>query len=402
MVFIKMSKRLERIKGARSISDILDVVSEIAYEFKNSAAIVKRLVSSISAEMVFDARKTTAPAKVVDATYVPPKLSDLKTHIDVVNKLYDNVLELDSAEALVKQAFAGHKKQAAALAAIKSLKSDIDNSLNDAFDALNGIAQAHQPKKFEAFADKVIGELISLLPIKAYDKLGRIVYAAPDSTDKTLIHFCEYVSIEGLKNTQGFKYDIYYVMLTGVVNKDGSMQYYINGLPDFKPPTKYPLGAEVPTIDRAKRQLALLLDHNDFVVDFEKKPLPLDTERANTSGITSLKGVESVKIENDELLVTLNPSVKTERMAETIALDVLARLNGIVGAKKNSNVFQRKLVMRGGKKTLKFILVPNMDKRADFSLQRLDEASELLGLSDKQKAALRFALQHPGVAPTRA
>jgi hypothetical protein len=391
-----MTKRLEKIKSARSIGDILDVVSEIAYEFKNSSAIINRIVDSLSAEIVFDSRKTSNPAaKSPDKTYVAPKLSELKTHLDVVNKLYDNILELEAAEALVKQSFSGHRKQPAALAAIRALREDIDNSLGDAFDALKDIAQKHKPKKFTAFTDAVTGVLIDSLPAKSYSKMDvRHTYVAPDATDRSLMHFCHYICIEGLKNSDGYMYDLYYVIITGVVTKEGAMTYYLNSMPNFKAPGKYPLGKEVKTLEEAKRHLQMLLDHNKFLVDLQKMPLPVTDDRANTSGIKNIKGVNSVKVVEDELVVELEPTVKTERVAEGIRLEVQALLNTILGIKKNSTTLQHKFTKRGTKAFLRFILVPNLDQRAKFSLHGLDDAATVLGLSDEQKAALRFALQH--------
>jgi hypothetical protein len=387
-----MSKRLDKIKAARSINEILEVVSDIAYEFKNSSAVVSRIVSSLSASLVMDVRDTK-PSKQVDTEFKAPKLADLKKHVDVVHKMYDNVLELDAAEAMIKQSFAGNKKLPAALAAIKDLKRDIDDSINDAFDALGAIAAKHVPTKLSKLVDSLTSHIIDVLPTKTYKNVFRQLYVIPDPTSSGIFHFCDYIGIEGLKNDQGFTYDQYYVVVTGVVQKNGVMTFHVNGLPDFKAPGRYPLGKEVLDIAAAKKHVNLLLDHNNFVTDFEKKPMPIDTERAAGAGFTNIKGVDSVKVVDDELLVILKPDA-TERQIKSLELDVRARLNSVVGARKNDTVFQSKLVRNGSRRALKFILVPNVGRKMDVSLQKLDEVSELMNLTDKQKAALRFALYH--------
>ena len=387
-----MSKRLDKIKAARSINEILDVVSDIAYEFKNSSAVVDRIVSSLSASIVMDVRNTK-PSKSIDTEFKAPKLADLKKHVDVVHKMYDNVLELDAAEAMIKQSFAGNKKLPAALAAIKDLKRDIDNSINDAFDALGAIAAKHVPTKLSKLVDSVTSHVIDVLPTKTYKNVFRQLYVIPDPTSSGIFHFCDYIGIEGLKNEQGFTYDQYYVIVTGVVQKNGVMTFFINGLPDFKAPGRYPLGKEVLDIAGAKKHVNLLLDHNNFVVDFEKKPMPIDTDRAANAGFTSIKGVDSVKVVDDELLVILTADA-TDRQIKSLELDVRARLNSLVGARKNDTVFQSKLVRNGSRRALKFILVPNVGRKMDVSLQKLDEVAEMMNLTDKQKAALRFALHH--------
>lgn len=391
-----MNKRIEKIKGARSLNDVLDVVSDIAYEFKNSSAIVNKLVSSLSAEIVMDMRDTRASKEArkasVQENFKAPALADLKKHTDVVNRLHDNVLELDAAEAMIKQSFAGHKKLAPALKAIKELKADIDASLNDAFDALEAVAEKHVPSKLARTTDALVGHLIDVLPAKTYKDVFKSLYVVPDK-ESGQFQFCSYLGIEGLKNLQGFTYDQYYFIVTGVINKQGVMRMYINGLPNFKIPGSYPLGKEFADTNAAKKQINLLLDHNNFVVDHEKLPMPVDEQRAKTAGFTNIKGVESVEVKEDEFIAVLQPGI-TDRAANLVVQDLLARLNSIVGATKNDKVFQYKPVRRGTKKAIKIILVPNIGRKMNLSLQQLDEVAEQLGMSDRQKSAMRFALQH--------
>lgn len=385
-----MSKRLDKIKAARNINEILDVVSDIAYEFKNSSAVVSKLVASLSATLVMDVRNKTP--KTIDTDFKPPKAAELKKHVDVVNKLYDNVVELDAAEAMVKQSFAGNKKQAAALAAIRDLKRSIDDSINDAFDALGAIATKHVPTKFAKLTDAITSHLLDHLPSTSYKDIFRQLYVVPDPTESGFFHFCEYIGIDGLKNAQGFEYAAYYIVVTGVVEKTGVMKFHVNGLPDFKVPGRYPVGREVLDLSGAKKHIDMLLDHNNFVVDHERRPMPIDGDRATTAGFTSLPGVASVKIDDDALIAVLKSGLSAEQIAQA-NVEIRARLSSIVG-RKSGTLFQSKLVRNGSKQALKFILVSDVGKKMNISLQRLDEVSELMGLTDRQKTALRFALQN--------
>lgn len=388
------SKRLEQIKKARSLNDIMSVIDDIAFEFKNSQAVVGRLINSLSAEISFDTRGTRPRTKVIDKEFVAPKAAVLQKHVDVVNKLYANVLELDAAEAMVKQAFVGNKKQPGALKAIAELKASVDASINDAFDALQEIANKHLPTGMTKFVDDVTSYIIDSLDAKTYKDVFRQVYVTYDPEDKDLLHFSQYIGIEALKTTEGFTFDQYYIVVTGVVDKEGRMTYYINSFPDFKVPGKYPIGKEVANIDAAKKRVSLLLSHNDFAVTADKLPMPIDDERAKTSGLTTLKGVEKVTVLNDELVVTLDTSVATEAATQKILLAVMARLNSIAGTARSSKIFTYKMSKVRGKRTIKFILVPNVDKSTrHINLEKLDEAAEFLNLTDTQKKAMRFALQ---------
>lgn len=389
------SKRLEKIKKARSLNDVLDVIKDIAFEFKNSQAVVGRLISSLSAEISFDARGTRPRAKVVDTKFVAPKAAELQKHTAVIDKLYANVLELDAAEAMVKQAFAGHKKQKAALAAIADLKADVDASINDAFDALQEIANKHLPASMTKFVDGVTEYLLDVVDSKTFKDIFRQTYVTFDQEDKAALHFSEYIGLEGLKTTSGFTFDQYYVVVTGVINKTGAMTYYVNSFPDFKVPGKYPIGKEVADLNAAKKHIAILLAHNDFAVTGDKLPLPVDDSRAKNSGITSLKGVEKVAVVDDELIVSLAPTVKTDTMVNKIVIEIMARLKSILNNRTSKNIFTYKVSTVKGKKTIKFILVPNTDRSTkDINLDRLHEVSDFMGLTPAQQKALKFALVH--------
>jgi hypothetical protein len=388
------SKRLEKIKKARSLNDIMDVVNDIAFEFKNSQAVVERLLGSLSAEISFDARGKRPRAKVQDVKFVAPKASDLQKHITVIDKLYANVLELDSAEAMVKQAFVGNKKQPAALKAIAELKASIDPIINDAFDALQEIANKHLPAGMSKFVDDLTSYIIDRLDAKSYKDVFRQVYVTYDPEDKDLLHFSEYIGIENLKTSSGFTFDQYYIVVTGVIDKSGNLTYYVNSFPDFKVPGKYPVGKETPTIDAAKKRVDLLLSHNEFIVIGDKLPMPVTDERAKTSGLSTIKGVKKASVVDDELIINWDRAViKTDAAKQKMIIDIMARLNAIVNSRASRKIFTYKL--DNVARTLTFILVPNVDKSTKhFNLEKLDDAATILDLDEKQKKALRFALQN--------
>lgn len=388
------SDRIERIKKARSLNDVLSVLDDIQFEFKNSKAIVSKLVTSLSAEISFDARGQRPRTKVVEKKFVAPKQADLKKHVDVVNRLYHNVLELDAAEALVRQAFAGNKKQPAALKAIQDLRDSVDDTLNDAFDSLQGIAEEHMPEQMGKFVDDLISYIIDILDPKSFKGLTRQVMVTYDHEDKSILHFSQYIGVEDLKDETGFAFDQYYFVLTGVITKSGQMTYFLNSFPDFKVPGKYPLGKEVETLAAAKKRVSLLMAHNHFSITGDKLPMPMDADRAKQSGITTLKGVKDATVLDDELIVNWDRAViKTDAAKQKMIVDIMARLNAIAGTARSSKIFTYKV--DNVHRTVTFILVPNSDKSTkNMNLEKLDEAALILGLDDKQKKALRFALQN--------
>jgi hypothetical protein len=389
--------RLEAIKSARSLNDVLDVVRGISAEHRSCSATIKRIVASLSAGIItIDHRggDSNAPA-AREATYKAPNSKELQKHVDVIYRMYDGIKELDSALALVKQQFAGSKKQPAALKAITDLRKEIADSINDAFDALNEIAHNHMPDGLDKLVTGIRSNIISTVKPSSYDDVQQDLFVVPDPKDKTLLQFCAYIIFEGLTNKSGYKYDKYHVVVTCLINKQGDSHYYINSFPDFKKPGSYPLGKEVRDLKDAKLRVSMLLAHNDFLTDHAKQVLPMTDNDVQTIGLHRLPNVHSASVKGDELIVQLNESI-SDADRTTAVKDVLALLSRVAGIKKSGQVFSYKFGKIGKYPSIKFLLVPNVERKADrhFNVDTLDELSEALGLTEHQKTAVRFALQH--------
>ena len=386
--------RIEAIRKARSLNDVLSIVSQIEKEYHKNVAVVDELAESISAEIVMDGRKRN-PASVKVTKYVAPKSVELKKHWDVINSMYDSVMELDAAEAVMKQSFAGNKKTAPALKALQALKADIDEKLNHAFDAINSIAEKHLPYDLQKMSDKVVSTLLDHLNPKSYKDISRQVYVAP--VDKAM-HFSVYITVDALKTESGFVFDQYNFVLTGVVDQQGNIEYFLTSIPDFKSPGRFPLGKQVSSTQDAQKRIDILLAHNDFLLTQDKLSLPFDEQRAKTSGMTNLKNVENVAIKDDDIIVTLSPTVKTDKVLENTIIDIMARLNGLVGGNaRNKTLFTYKVTTKAGKKVVTFALVANVatkDKPLLINKEKLDDVVQLLNLTEKQRDALKFAIQH--------
>jgi len=458
------SKRTDQIKAARSLNDLAEIVSDIAYEFKNSHAIVKRIIGSLSStsaapkkvapkvapkpaaaparraqkdededNMVLDSRadltsETPDTGGVKDSGYVAPKASDLMTHVSTISRMYDEVRDLNSIEALVKQSYEGSKGKPPLLDKIRALKNEVNNTLGDAFEALADVSEKHVPKRLTHFVDKLTEHLIKTVKAmvkvadkdrSAYSKLDHQSYVVPDPDSKNVMHFCEYISFENFRDESGAVYDQYFFVVTGVITEDGVMKFFLNSFPDFKRPGRYPLGAEVKTVEAASKRVNMLLAHNNFATHQRKQPLPFGEDRAKAM-MGRIPGVVNTVVKDDDMVVSYNPKLSAADKMK-MATAIRARLFAVVGLPKptgrvyltptgntrrnkagdpekvygkadNSKVFVCEDDV--GNSTLSFSLVPNADKsELHFSLQQMEEAAHALGLKDKQKTAFRFALQ---------
>lgn len=390
--------RLETIQKARSVAEVLDVVNSIKYDSHNCFAIVKRVIPSVSAEINIDrsGKSRTVKKARQDDTFHMPNMAELRKHSDVVTRLYDNVVDLDSAEALVKQAFQGNKKQPAALKAIQELRKEVDLQVRDAFESLQALAEKHLPESMDKMRDLIVSYLIKRVPAKSYSNMSKDeVYVAPDAADKNSIHMCAYIGLEKLKNNDGYVFDEYYFVLTGVISKSGEVQYFLNGLPSFKLPGKYPLGKQIDDPNSVRLRVDLLLHHNNLALQLDKLPMPIDADKAGKIGIHNIRGIEKVDVKDDELLLHFKAGTSEATVNNGIK-DVMSRLTALMGM-RGKHEYTYKMSTVKGAPVVRMAILPKMDKKdkpVALNLHKLDEMSELFDLTDKQKEALRFALQH--------
>jgi hypothetical protein len=388
--------RLEKIRRVRSVSDLLDIIKEIKADFSSNEKVVNNIISSLSGdeEIVFDRpAQTRKSARVVK--FVAPKQAELQKHLTVITSLYNNVTELDAAEAMIKQSFAGNRKAADALKAIKALREEIDDKVNDAFDALSEIAEKHLPEDVQDFGDKLERHLIKSIDPSTFGDMTKSYYVSLGDV-KGEIQFATYLGLHDLKDTKGYTHESFYIVLTSVLNKAGVLQFYVNAFPEFKLPGSYPVGREVTNDNAMKMRVDMLMAHNNFKTEHEKLAFPVSDKRAKGLGVTSLKGVESVAVVDDEMVLSLMPNT-TQKQQVDIASAVIARLRSVVGASQGIS-FKYRLGRANNKPALKFILTPNDERgriNTDIRINtsKLEEIKHALNLNDSQVKALRFALQ---------
>lgn len=387
------SPRIEKIRKTRSVVDLMAIVEEIQKESTNNSKIVSNLIESLSAdEIYFDERR---PEKSVTRVKIKvPAKGVLEKHLSVLNKLHANIEELDAAEALLKTGFAGNRKATEAFKAVKELRQDIDNKLNDAFDALNSLAEKHLPTEIQDFSDKLERYLIKNIPHQSYGDMHKEFYVAPGKA-KDEIDFSCYISLDDLKDSKGYVHRDFYFVLTGVIDKTGNMRLHLNTFPEYKLPGSYPLGKEVANENAMKMRASMLLAHNNFELEHKKLTFPVSETKAKNLGLDSIKGVNQVFIHDDEMVLIIDPTVKDNKVTD-LAGSIIARLRGVIG--QQSVHFKYTLGKAKGKRALKFILTPNeergqVNKDLRINSAKLSELTHALDLKPAQVEALKHALQ---------
>lgn len=411
-------KRQAKIRKARSVNDLLGVLSEITQEVGENTRMVSGLIKSLSAtrKPVSEAEeirishtgKGALPTSTKISTkttpsgdnlgvklekFVVPPLKVLQPSVDVVQSLYDNARELDSVEALLSQSFIGAKNQPQALRAVRTLKAEVDKSILQALKAVNAIASKHLPTEMKRLNTKIIGYVLDTVEPSSYSDITETVYVVPVDSQ---LHFSLYLCLQDLKDGKGFIYTEFYVVLTGVVEK-GAIKYYLNTLPDFKVPGTYEKGKEVLNEKAAVTRVRFLFSANDILSDEERRPLPVTTQDLKSKNLHLLPSVQGVDVKDDTILVHLKSGTAPSKVNELVTT-VLPMLRSVVGLTGRSrSVFKWKTVKKGPKTSLEFILTPDIrsDEKAQLSLNltKLHELQSALDLTPEELGAVKKALK---------
>lgn len=383
------TSRIDAVRKARSLVDLLSLVDEIKQDIDKNKSIVSNIIKSLSQEISFDTRDNK-PVRV--AKWVIPKVSAIKKHQDVLNALYQNAEELDAVVSKLKQAFSGTKAKEA-LSAVLRLREEVDDKLNDAFDALAEIAQKHLPLEFQNFSDLLERYLLNNVAVSSYDESSKLYYVALG--DNSSISFSCYFGYYGLVDDTGFKHLDFYIVATAIVDKNGNMTKYINAFPEFNIPGSYPVGKEVTTEHSAMQRVDMLLAAHKVAIEHKQLAFPISNQRAQSIGVKTLKGVAEVAVSEDKLVVVLQAGI-SEKIKQDIVASVIARLRSIVGT-TNKVSFKYNYGKVNGKIAIQFVMTnsnpPGLKhKQSVINLGKLEELAYILDLTEQQVNAVKFAL----------
>lgn len=398
--------RFERIRKVRSLKDLTEILSGVKKEITLNGVTASRLKATVAtaADETYTlgqpgrVRKigTKTRTKRIDFSakisgFKAPSKASMEKHSKLLQGLYDNAKELDAIEAMLRSQFPGIKAQKAAIDAIEALREEVDSSLHTALEALNTVASKHIPKEMESLRDRAVAWLIDNLPENQYEDIGYMEYATVGDQPGE-VSFSVYIEISMLKNGHGYVFDEYFITLTGVVNAKGGIAYFVNALPDFKVPGKFPLGKQVDSESAMTQRISMLLAHNDVAPHLDKAPLPLhDAEDAASKGFTAIRGVKGAQVKDDalylEIASTTNAAQQKKIVSETSQL-----LNLAMRRKKDAAISHKK-VTKGAKTFLKFILVfkPGTTPTS-VNAARLSEISHILDLTPDQMRKLRTSM----------
>ena len=322
--------------------------------------------------------------------FVKPSTTTLVQNNEVLNQLLENVQELKYAIQLLEQGFEEGPQRDAALKASKLLFKSADDRIAAAFDVLDNLAVRHMPTPMNQIAKAMVKHLSTTVVKGRYKDVSEYCHVANYGTSGAII-FSFYHVFHELKSDSGFVFDKYYVVLTGIVENRG-LRLYINTMPDFKLPGRYPLGTEVSNLTPAKINIYAdeFLAQNDVSVELERQTMPIDKARIKTSGMLKIPGVKSMYVFDDGFRVSLKPEYSAPEKHALVAAPVMLRLNRLLGNKGKSKVAY-KTHRNGNTIMLEFVMINSSGLSKKLSKSGLSEIQDALGLTDAQVNQIRVA-----------
>lgn len=437
----KYADRLEKVRKARSLNDVISIVKDIAKDVVGHKKIITKGMTATAATKPTEEtleidhgghgpsklpkkpkkKYGTKPQKPAGAgvkveEFVAPPVKKIKEQSSLIHDLEENFHSLEAAEAMIKQAFSRATKQATALKGIQALKDEVQGMLDKAYELLQDISLKHLPDQLQELNQSLFDFMIEQIPQTKYEDITQHIFVTMHETDQPAgeakakgpskikiaseFSFHCYNVVHNLKTSSDWKFPQYVMALTGVVDKNMKMRFYLNALPDFKAPGKAPLGAEVNDADDLVRRAMLLLAHNDVVTEFDQKPMPLTTQEAEHRGFHRIAGVKSAKVVADELRITVLPGKATQANLQKIELEVRSLLQGVVGnLKRKRTVIMPKVAKnKAGETVIRFRLIPDLPSSGEkqqyhLNVSKLREMQEILDLPDDVAEQIKKVLK---------
>jgi hypothetical protein len=311
-------------------------------------------------------------------------------HTDVINAMYEKVQELDSVEAFLIQAFPEAKGQPAALKAVRALQREVGVAVQKAFGSLAQVAEASIPPEMRSIGNHLNEFLSTFLEADSYESMTETAYvfrtaaSKDDPLSKATWHYTIYVTIAGLKNSAGYIFEDYNVVLSALIDKTKNAQFYLTTLSDFRIPGKFPIGRQLKSPNDLKTVLTVMLQHNDVINVLNKQAMPLTTEGARTRGFNKINGVKDSTVVDDTLILKLNKMKATTSEINGIISQILPMLKQLVKIKSNSgDIIIKPETDRG---ELHFQIIPTAKHGQAAPTLNLDKLKHLqfaLDLSDE-------------------
>ena len=384
----KQSKNLTKIHAARSPKDVVAIVLGIAKTVKRIAGNTDELLQSLSSNPY--ARISLSATEVEQSQLAKHKSKRKSTdekgksivfNVDAPNidyeslvkdsqaldELAQSIIELEVAEQVLRsQTFKSQKSQDKAVAALVPIIREAKQERDRLIQAMIKISSTHRPTDHLSVVKTARNYLRKILSDDQYTKIDvRTFTLHPNPSE---VWYQSYIGISDLANREGYVYDDYILVITGVLNiEEGELRHSVTSIKDAKIPGSFGIGNEIQTVPKLKTRINSLLNIDNFLTIRNKASVPVTTKNLRDRGIEEASDfITGVRVTNDHIMFRLEKGMNDQERKELI---------------EKLNPFLHTVLYREDKKRAK-----NLDDSGDFTKKRKPEA--------ERKGKRKYALQH--------
>ena len=370
------SKNMSSLRKARSVQDILSILSSIRGA---TAAHAKTVESIYVAATRLKQNRIESAGLEHKHTLTGRSLSKYKSLVDRIAKHY-KVLDALAVHKIEIGAIEAHllqntqvRKQEDTLTLVMDLNGYVYKNYLKCLRSIHVLASKYQPRQLVTLRAAVEEHIESSLPSSRYSRLSANVFVSATSENNIeKFVFQQYINIRGLIDDDKYVVDDFYIILSCVLDNNGDATYHATSYKEFKSPGSFPLGEELTSVDEANEMVSALLDKSSVKVQADMVPVR----------DVHILGVKKVLVEPKKITLELKTGT-TPKQINTILTETLPAFYALQGAQ---GMHKRQLLHRlrtssKGRATIEFIL-DKSESRAEVVNTKLGELRELFQLSD--------------------
>lgn len=379
------SKNMSSLRKARSVQDILSILSSIraatmahASTIESMSLAASRLKQNRIKAVTLDHNHSLTGRNLSSYKGLVERLSK---HYRILEALAVHKIEISAIEANLLQNSTARKKDET-LSVVMDLHGYVHKAYIRCLRSIHILAGKYQPRELVTLRAAVVDYIEDILPSTRYSRISSNVFLS-EKTEQGIQKFVfqQYINIRGLVDDDSFVVDDFYVILSCQVDNVGNALYNVTTYKEFKTPGSFPLGVKLESLDEANDLVGKLL-----LASYVK----LLADMPQLKSVKTL-GVKKVKVEPKVLTLILKSDISAKQI-NAILSEVLPTLYALLGAQgSNKRQILHRVRKSGGRKIIEFIL-DKSESRAEVVQTKLGELRSLFSLSEPDIHIIEQAL----------
>jgi len=264
-----------------------------------------------------------------------PNAEQLKEHYAMAEKLSEQYKYIVNVENEFKMNMKGEggKQYQDTLGQFQKLKSHIEETLRQLFQALAEVAEGHAPRQYKNFIKALAEEIENNKHIEC-DSLKTMSYVALGKAGELI--FCGYIILQNAVNDEGKIIDHLYIAIKWTVGAD--VELFIDH--DFVAPTLLDNGTVITSLRTAAQAIAQQMSLEGFSSQIGNLPISMQIREPagglSREAFSAADVIEKIDAKRDELIFVLNTSDPAKR--DEAQKQIFLELRAIVRNKKGTQI----------------------------------------------------------------